>query len=137
MSFQQVLTAGSILRQLTSESVPKYTPSAVKIENQLRQKWLTINRWVVLINGLGVITLPDNSTSTITTAGGELGLLFATDTVKVSKQGHGGFFPGVTETIVLQIPTKDNKIPKHRVLYDDKPCTANEYTGLRAWATGG
>ncbi|KAK2759566.1 small secreted protein [Colletotrichum kahawae] len=94
------------------------------------------NQWVVLVGGLGVITLPDNSSTTLTTKGGEFGLLFATDTADLTEEGHGSIFPGATESIVLQIPTKDNKIPKHRVLYDNKPCTAGEVAGLRAWAVG-
>ncbi|POS73515.1 hypothetical protein DHEL01_v208092 [Diaporthe helianthi] len=94
------------------------------------------NQWVVLVGGLGVITLPDNSSTTLTTAGGEFGLLFATDTADLTEVGHGGVFPGPTESIVLQIPTKDNKIPKHRVLKDNEPCTVDEVAGLRSWALG-
>ncbi|KAJ0109946.1 hypothetical protein J7T55_014748 [Diaporthe amygdali] len=94
------------------------------------------NQWVVIVGGLGVITLPDNSSTTFTTDGGEFGLLFATDTADLTEQGHGSFFPGPTESITLQIPTKNNEIPKHRVLSANKPCTANEVAGLRAWAIG-
>ncbi|KAG8163183.1 hypothetical protein KVR01_007661 [Diaporthe batatas] len=94
------------------------------------------NQWVVLVGGLGVITLPDNSSTTLTTAGGEFGVLFATDTADLTEEGHGGFFPGPTESIVLQIPTKDNKIPKHRMLKHNEPCTVNEVAGLRSWALG-
>lgn len=81
-----------------------------------------------------MITLPDNSSSTFTTNGGEFGLLFATDTADVSEKGHGGIFPGPTETIFLQIPTKNNEIPKHRVLKENEPCTVKEVEGLRSWA---
>jgi hypothetical protein len=91
---------------------------------------------VVLLGGLGVITLPDNSSTTFTTDGGEFGLLFATDTADVSVEGHGAIFPGPTESIILQIPTRSNKIPKHRVLKDNGPCTVNQVAGLRAWASG-
>ena len=73
------------------------------------------NRWVVLLNGLAVITLPDNSSTTITTSGDELSLIFAMDTAVVSKKGHGSYFPGITETILMQIPTQDGKIPEHQV----------------------
>lgn len=82
-----------------------------------------------------MITLPDDNCTTVTSAGGELGLLFAMDSATVSKEGHGSFFPGITETIIMQIPTKDGEVPEHRVLLDNAPCTANEYTGLREWAT--
>ena len=88
------------------------------------------------MGGLGVITLPDNSSAAFTTAGGEFGLLFATDTADLTKEGHGSFFPGPTESLTLQIPTRDNKIPTHRVLTEIGPCTVNEVAGLRAWAFG-
>lgn len=90
----------------------------------------------MLLGGLGVITLPDNSSTTVTTDGGEFGLLFATDTADLTEEGHGSFFPGPTESIVLQIPTKNNEIPKHRVLKENEPCKVNEVAGLRAWAIG-
>lgn len=91
---------------------------------------------MVLLSGLGVISLPDNSSATLATKGGEFGLLFAADTADRTREGHGSVFPGGTETIALQIPTRDNKIPEHRVLYYDKPCAAAEVAGLRAWAVG-
>ncbi|KAK7699520.1 hypothetical protein SLS64_011658 [Diaporthe eres] len=92
-------------------------------------------QWVLLLSGLGVITLPyDNSTEVVLTPG-EAALMFVADTAEFSKEGHGSYFPGVTETVFLQIPAKDNKVPDHSVVYEDKPCTANEYAGLRAWAT--
>ncbi|KAF9869309.1 small secreted protein [Colletotrichum karsti] len=92
------------------------------------------NQWVILLSGLGVITLPDNTSTTITANGGGFGLVFATDTADRTRQGHGSIFPGVTESIALQIPTRNNEIPKHRVLYHDKPCTVAEVAGLRSWA---
>lgn len=91
-------------------------------------------RWVVLLKGLAVITLPDNTSMTFTATGGETGLFFATDIAGLSRQGHGTLFPGGTETLALQIPTVNNTIPKHRVLYDNKPCSASEYSQLRNWA---
>lgn len=83
-----------------------------------------------------MITLPDNSSATFTSKGEECGVLFATDTADLTEQGHGSVFPGATESIILQIPTKNNKIPKHRVLKTNEPCSANEVAGLRAWAVG-
>ena len=53
----------------------------------------------------------------------------------MSKEGHGSVFPGITETIFLQVPTRDGAVPEHTVLYES-PCEAAEYGGLRAWATG-
>lgn len=122
--FPQGLTAHCIPHRATSKF------GQLKITNRI----LIYHRWVVLIGGIGVITLPDNSSTTFTTNGGEFGLLFATDTADVSEEGHGGIFPGPTETIFLQIPTKNNEIPKHRVLKEDEPCTVNEVEGLRSWA---
>ncbi|KAF3068947.1 hypothetical protein GL218_08059 [Daldinia childiae] len=94
------------------------------------------NQWIIVLNGLAVITLPDNSSVTVATSPGEMGLLFAADTPEVSREGHGNYFPGVSETIFLQVPTKDGAIPEHKVLNDDGPCTPNKYTALRGWATG-
>ncbi|KAL7622007.1 hypothetical protein AAE478_007508 [Parahypoxylon ruwenzoriense] len=93
------------------------------------------NQWVIVLNGLAVVTLPDNSSTSVTTSMGEMGLLFATDTKDVSHEGHSSVFPGVTETIFLQVPTKDGAVPEHRVLYDNAPCAAPEFVGLREWAT--
>lgn len=126
MLSQPVLIADFILRRPTSKFVRVETRNTILIHS----------RWVVIVGGLGVITLPDNSSTTFTTDGGEFGLLFATDTADLTEQGHGSFFPGPTESITLQIPTKNNEIPKHRVLNANKPCTANEVAGLRAWAIG-
>ncbi|KAF6795452.1 small secreted protein [Colletotrichum sojae] len=92
------------------------------------------NQWVVLLKGLAFITLPNNTSTTFTSTGGETGLFFATDVAELSEQGHGTLFPGGTETLALQIPTEHNKIPKHRVLHVNKPCTASEYSQLRNWA---
>ena len=89
----------------------------------------------MILHGVGAITLPDNTSASVTSAGGELGLLFAMDTASMSKEGHGSVFPGITETIFLQVPTRDGAVPEHTVLYES-PCEAAEYGGLRAWATG-
>lgn len=82
-----------------------------------------------------MITLPNDNSTQVVLKPGEAGLMFAADTADVSREGHGGYFPGVTETIFLQIPAKGNKAPDHCVVYEDAPCTANEYEGLRGWAT--
>lgn len=96
---------------------------------------LHCDRWVLVLNGIGVITLPhDNSTEVVLTPG-EASLMFVADTAEFSKGGHGSYFPGVTESIFLQIPAEGNKLPDHRVIYENEPCTPNEYSGLRSWAT--
>lgn len=82
-----------------------------------------------------MITLPDDNSTQVMLTPGQAGLLFAADTDDVSREGHASFFPGVTETIFLQIPAEGNKAPEHSVVYEDQPCTANEYVGLREWAT--
>lgn len=90
---------------------------------------------MLVLYGLGVITLPHDNSTEVVLIPGEAGLMFVTDTADVSKEGHGSYFPGVTESVFLQIPAKDNKVPDHSVVYENKPCTANEYAGLREWAT--
>lgn len=96
---------------------------------------LTQLRWLVILNGLAVVTLEDNSSVSLTASMGESSLLFIADTPDVSEKGHNGYFPGITETIFMQIPTQDGLIPKHEPIYEDAPCSAHEFTGLRGWAT--
>ncbi|KAI0535555.1 hypothetical protein GGR58DRAFT_437137 [Xylaria digitata] len=95
------------------------------------------NQWAVVLNGVAVITLPNNSTVSVTTDGGELAMLFFEDTATVSNQGHVTYYPGITETIFLQIPTRGGALPKHTVLLENAPCSAVEYDGLRSLAKGG
>lgn len=85
----------------------------------------------MVLKGFAVITLPDNSSSTFMATAGEPGLFFAADTAAISEKGHGSYFPGVTETIFLQVPTKNGSIPDHEVLHGDMACGAQEYAGLR------
>lgn len=94
-------------------------------------------RWVIVLNGLVTVTLPNNSTASVTTTGGEQGLLFFKDTASVTKRGHGSYYPGVTETIFLQIPVKDGDLPDHRVLFNNAPCSGNQFEGLRGLANAG
>ncbi|KAI1747997.1 hypothetical protein F4782DRAFT_518764 [Xylaria castorea] len=95
------------------------------------------NQWVIVLNGLVTVTLPDNSTASVTTTGGEQGLLFFKDTASISKGGHGSYYPGVTETIFLQIPVTNGDLPDHQVLFDDAPCSGNQFEGLRDLANAG
>ncbi|ETS76209.1 hypothetical protein PFICI_11596 [Pestalotiopsis fici W106-1] len=92
-------------------------------------------QWVVVLNGLFTITLPDNSSDSLTLTTGESGLLFAMDTPDISKRGHGNYIYGPAESIFLQIPTPNGSIPEHELIYSDKPCGAQEFSGLREQAT--
>ncbi|KAI0518505.1 hypothetical protein F5B22DRAFT_599438 [Xylaria bambusicola] len=94
------------------------------------------NQWAIVLNGVAVVELADNSSISVTTNAGESGVLFFEDTATVSRRGHGSFYPGITETIFLQIPTKDGMVPEHRVLSNDAPCKGTEFTGLRGMAVG-
>ncbi|KAI1173045.1 hypothetical protein F4777DRAFT_478608 [Nemania sp. FL0916] len=94
-----------------------------------------IVQWIIVLNGMSRIVLADNSTFTVSNDGGESSFLFFADTPAVSRQGHKNYYPGDTETIFLQIPTRDGKIPEHRVLLDDAPCTSAEFVGLRSLAS--
>lgn len=87
-------------------------------------------RWVVFTSGLAYITLPSNSSQGAYVSGGEFGLIFAADTAEVSSLGHRTQYPGVTETIALQIPTQDGAIPSHTMLHAG-PCVANEVNGVQ------
>ncbi|RYO78110.1 hypothetical protein DL766_003405 [Monosporascus sp. MC13-8B] len=79
--------------------------------------------WVAALSGLGYITVPGDKSNGLYGAGGEI--LFVADTANVSLQGHRSLYPGVTETIVLQIPTRNGEIPSHNVLHQG-PCSASE-----------
>lgn len=92
-------------------------------------------RWAVVLQGLAVLTVPSNNSPEVVLTPGETGLLFFADTADVSQDGHGCYYPGVTETIFLQIPAVDNQVPDHTVVYEDAPCSADEYATLRGWAT--
>ncbi|KAI1340222.1 hypothetical protein F5Y15DRAFT_51847 [Xylariaceae sp. FL0016] len=94
------------------------------------------NQWFFMVNGIGVISLPDENSTTITAGNSEPGLLFAADTAEFSTKGHDSYNPGLTENILLQIPTAGGEIPDHEVLFDNQPCTVNEIKGLRDWAVG-
>lgn len=92
-------------------------------------------RWVVFTSGMAYITLPDDNSTSAVISGGEFGLIFAADTPDVSQKGHRTQYPGLTETIALQIPTQDG-VPGHSLLHMG-PCTANEIAGLRDFGVAG
>ncbi|KAK7754565.1 hypothetical protein SLS62_003347 [Diatrype stigma] len=89
--------------------------------------------WVVFTTGLALITLPDDDSTSAHVAGGQFGLIFAADTADLSKKGHRTQYLGITETVALQIPTADGKVPEHSLLHMG-PCGANETTGIRQFA---
>ncbi|KAH8646702.1 hypothetical protein BX600DRAFT_503595 [Xylariales sp. PMI_506] len=92
------------------------------------------NQWVIFLQGLVYITLPEDPSTSAYTAGGEFGILFAADTASVSAKGHRTQYLGLTESVALQIPTSGGVIPEHFVLHDG-PCIADEASGLRALAS--
>lgn len=89
-----------------------------------------IPRWVIFLSGLAYITLPNNASQSAYVPGGEMGLIFAADTADVTKIGHRTQYPGVVETVALQVPTTDGQIPPHEVLYMGA-CNAPDVNGLR------
>ncbi|KAM7199784.1 hypothetical protein V8F20_005654 [Naviculisporaceae sp. PSN 640] len=95
------------------------------------------NQWVVFTKGLAVLTIPgdDSPKSTASIQGGGFGLIFAADTKEVSDKGHITRYPGITETVALQAPTHDGKVPNHKILYRG-PCKAEQVAGQLGLATG-
>ncbi|KAI0169578.1 hypothetical protein GGR52DRAFT_473259 [Hypoxylon sp. FL1284] len=87
-------------------------------------------QWVVSIRGMTLFTLPDDDTASACVSAGELNVLFAADTADISVKGHGTNFVGMTETITLFFPTKDDEEPAHKVLHSGF-CTAEEVGGVR------
>ncbi|TFY77615.1 hypothetical protein EWM64_g6398 [Hericium alpestre] len=77
-------------------------------------------QWVVFLSGLAHVTLP-NATDEAWIPGGRNGVLFAADVPSVSKYGHQTEYPSGDETLALQIPTADGKVPDHVVVHAG-PC---------------
>lgn len=92
-------------------------------------------QWAVVLQGLAVLTVPSDPSAEVVLTPGETALLFFADTADVGGEGHGCYYPGITETIFLQIPAVGNMEPEHTVVHEDAPCSANEYATLRGWAT--
>ncbi|PSR83815.1 hypothetical protein BD289DRAFT_435236 [Coniella lustricola] len=88
-------------------------------------------QWVIFISGLAYITLPTNSTTAAYIPGGEFGVIFAADTADVSAAGHRTQYPGVTETVALQMPV--DEVPTHEVIHSG-PCVDDDFVGLRGLA---
>ncbi|CAN8103336.1 unnamed protein product [Discula destructiva] len=83
-------------------------------------------QWTIFISGLAFISLPTNDVSAYIS--GEFGLIFAADTVGLSKLGHRTQYPGITETVSVSIPTKDGLIPSHMLLHYG-PCAKKDIVG--------
>ena len=93
-------------------------------------------RWVMFISGMAHVTLPGDDSGGAYILGGEFGLIFAADTANVSERGHYTRYPGIVETVALQIPTLDGEIPPHQVVRSG-PCLTNNTAGLRSFAGSG
>lgn len=83
-------------------------------------------RWAVVLQGIAVLTLPNNNSTKVVLESGSL--VFFSDTAEASREGHGCYYPGATESVFLQIPTEDDKIPDHYVVFDDGPCPEIKYS---------
>jgi hypothetical protein len=77
---------------------------------------LIVLRYVIFISGLAHVTLP-NGTDEAWVRGGKYGILIAADTASASEHGHITTYPSAEDTIALQIPFADGKIPAHTALY--------------------
>ncbi|KAI2465657.1 hypothetical protein F4781DRAFT_16416 [Annulohypoxylon bovei var. microspora] len=92
------------------------------------------NQWVIFIKGIGLITVPNDNT-TAYVAPGETGIIFASDTPDLTSDGHRSQYLGVTESIIMQVPAQDNKVPAHSVLHSGA-CDTSEMSGLWELALG-
>ncbi|KAI0204016.1 hypothetical protein F4808DRAFT_365928 [Astrocystis sublimbata] len=125
-------TSGSAFAALGNVSTISYTILPSNFDGG--QHNAPENQWVIFLSGIAYITLPySNSTASATVIGGEYGLIFAADTSDVSKGGHRTQYPGITETIAIQIPVADGQVPKHDLVHDG-PCGIGEIAGLRSFA---
>ncbi|RYP49326.1 hypothetical protein DL768_004951 [Monosporascus sp. mg162] len=86
------------------------------------------NQWVAALSGLAYVTVPGDQSNGLHVTGGDI--LFAADTANVSRLGHRSQYPGVTETVFLQVPTRHGEIPSHTVLHQG-PCNASEVARAR------
>ncbi|KAL8804740.1 MAG: hypothetical protein Q9200_005696 [Gallowayella weberi] len=77
-------------------------------------------QYVAFLAGEAVVSTPESQQSAII-KGGKDGLIIAADTKDVSRLGHDTKYPSGEQTIGIQIPTVDGKVPPHTVLYSG-PC---------------
>lgn len=83
-----------------------------------------------MLKGFGYISVPQDDFPEVYISPGEYGILFAADTADVSYDGHTSSYLGPTESVYLQIPTRDGKIPEHRTVHMG-PCSAEEMVGWK------
>jgi hypothetical protein len=124
-------TAGTAIATLSNVANLTYTILPSNFDGGVHNA--PANQWVAFTTGLAYITLPEDENTTAYVRGGEFGFIFAADVAGVSEVGHRTQYPGITETIALQIPTSDGEVPAHRVLHMG-PCTAHEISGVRSLA---
>ncbi|KAI0839542.1 hypothetical protein F5Y06DRAFT_295568 [Hypoxylon sp. FL0890] len=120
-------TSGAAVATLSSASNLSYIIIPPNYDGRLHNA--PHAQWVVFASGLAYITLPEHDSTNALISGGEFGLIFAADTADVSREGHRTQYPGITETIVLQIPTCDGNVPDHSILHMG-PCGVDEIAGL-------
>ncbi|ROV96569.1 hypothetical protein VMCG_07822 [Cytospora schulzeri] len=126
-------TSGSAQLQLGNASTMSYSVLPAQYDAGVHNA--PANQWVIFLTGLAYITLPADNTTSAYVSGGQFGLIFAADTSDVSGTGHSTAYPGITETVAIQIPTQDGEIPLHTILHNG-PCTANDTIGLVELAAG-
>ncbi|KAI0097212.1 hypothetical protein GGR51DRAFT_566758 [Nemania sp. FL0031] len=124
-------TSGSAMASLGNVSTISYSILPSQFDGGIHNA--PQNQWVAFTAGLAYITLPDDNSTSAYVSGGQFGLIFAADTKDVSSKGHRTQYPGITETIALQIPTADGKVPEHRILHDG-PCGISDIAGIREYS---
>lgn len=73
---------------------------------------MNLHRFFVLLSGLAHVTLPEGDDE-LWIMEGVNGLMIAADTVG---EGHVTEYPSEKETVALQIPFEDGRLPEHRVV---------------------
>ncbi|KAI9685183.1 MAG: hypothetical protein M1822_004770 [Bathelium mastoideum] len=107
-------TSGAVFAQLGKAGATSYGIIPADFDGGLHNA--PVVQWVAFLAGEAVISLP-NSTQEARVQGGRHGLILATDTANVSSLGHITKYPKKQETVAIQIPIADNKIPSHDVLH--------------------
>lgn len=77
------------------------------------------------------MTVPGDDSGGAYMSPGEFGLMFAADTADVSCDGHTSRYLGASESVYVEIPTKDGEIPEHNILHMG-PCAADEMASWRS-----
>ncbi|KAI1774294.1 hypothetical protein F4818DRAFT_419524 [Hypoxylon cercidicola] len=127
-------TSGTAVAMLSNVSTLSYSIIPSAFDGGLHNA--PFAQWVVFTSGLAYITLPADANTSAVVPGGQFGLIFAADTKDVSREGHHTQYPGLTETITLQIPTEDGKVPQYSLLHMG-PCIANDVAGIREFSMAG